>query len=112
MPFAFSGAVRFDPHRPAPSVPPGAPSGSAYLEGWDTVSLNGFVVPRTYIGWYKVNRDCTSTQAFVDSIPNPPTHTEVFIGKDGTLIDVVNVDLLEAGLVLAFSATSAGDNEK
>jgi hypothetical protein len=112
MSFAFSGAIRFDPDRPAPSDPPGAPAGSAYLEGWDTVSLNGFVVPRTYVGWYKVNRDCTSTQAFVDSMGNPPTHTEVFIGEHGTSIEVVNVDPVDIGVVLAFSATSAGDYHK
>ncbi len=110
MPFAFSGAMRFDPFRPAPSEPPGAPAGSAYLEGWDTVSLNGFIVPRTYVGWYKVNADCTSTQAFVDSIGNPPLHTEVFITHGGKLIDVVNVDPVEAGLVLAFTASSVGEH--
>jgi hypothetical protein len=111
IPFAFSGAISFDPHRPAPSEPPGAPPGSAYLQGWDTVSLNGSVVPvlRTYTGWYKVNRDCTSTGAFVDNLGNPATHTEVFIGKEGTSIAVVNVD---PGVVLAFSATSAGDHKE
>jgi hypothetical protein len=72
------------------------------------VALNGLVVPRTYAGWYKVNRDCT-TQALLDSLGNPPTYIEVFIGKEGTSIAVVNVD---PGVVLAFSATSAGDNEK
>ena len=109
MPFAFSGAMRFDPFRPAPSNPPGAPAGSAYIEGWDTVSLNGFVVPRTYVGWYKVNRDCTSTQAILDNIGNPPLHIEVFIADGGSLIDVVNVDPVEAGLVLSFTATSVAD---
>lgn len=81
MPFAFSGALRFDPSRPAPSEPPGAPEGSAYMEGWDTVSLNGLIVPRTYAGWYKVNADCTSNQAITDNIGNPPLFIEVFIGK-------------------------------
>jgi hypothetical protein len=76
------------------------------------VALNGFVVPRTYIGWYKVNRDCTSTQALVDSIGNPPTHNEVFIAEGGTLIDVVNIDPVEAGVVLAFRAISAGDHKE
>lgn len=113
MPLAFSGAVRYYPDRPAPSDPPGAPAGSAYLQGWDTVSLNGFVVPRTYVGWYKVNPDCTSTGAFVDSLGNPPTHTEVFIGQGGTIIDVVNVDPVDFGVVLAFTATSAaGDDQR
>lgn len=111
MPFGFSGAMRFDPFRPAPSDPPGAPAGSAYMEGWDTVSLNGFIVPRTYVGWYKVNADCTSTQAILDSIGNPALHIEVFVANGGTSIDVVNVDPVEAGIVLAFTATSVADHK-
>ena len=102
MPFAFSGAIKFDPNRPAPSEPPDAPPGSAYLEGWDTVSLNGVIVPRTYTGWYLVNADCTSTQAFVDG-QGHSTHVEAFVTKEGTL-QIVNVDPVEAGLVLAFTA--------
>jgi hypothetical protein len=112
MPFVFSGALSFDPSRPAPSEPPGAPEGSAYMEGWDTVSLNGFVVPRTYVGWYKVNPDCTSTQAIIDNIGNPPLPIEAFIGKGARSIDIVNVNPTEAGIVLEFSATSFGEHQE
>lgn len=101
MPFAFSGAIQFRPELPPPGTIPNAPEGSAYLEGWDTVSLNGFITPRTYVGWYKVNSDCSAQMALLDNIGNPLIHTNVIILKGADQIDVLNTDV---PLVVAFTA--------
>ena len=99
MPFAFSGALHFVPQlRPASSAP--GPEGSAYLEGWDLVALNGFAVPRKYVGWYKVNQDCSATMALQDNIGNPAITTQVYIVRDAEGLMVINTD---PGMTLSFT---------
>ncbi|MGB9104102.1 MAG: hypothetical protein WCC59_05030 [Terriglobales bacterium] len=110
LPFAFSGAISFDPDRVPSGFPGDVPAGSAYLEGWDTVSLNGDIVPRTYTGWYKVSPDCTATSALVDSITQVPTNVEVLIMEHAKQIGVINTD---QGFALAFTAASVDrDDDK
>lgn len=100
MPFAFSGALRFDSHkRPSPAA--AGPEGSSYLEGWDLVALNGFEVPRKYVGWYKVNPDCSATMTLQDDIGNPPITTRVYILTDAEGLLVINTD---QGLALSFTS--------
>ena len=85
-PFAFSGVINFD--------------GNGNLNGWDTVSLAGNIVPRTYSGSYQVKPDCTATTELQDSLGND-VHTVSFIYRDARKLAVVNTDL---GTVLAFNA--------
>jgi len=101
MPFAFSGAIVFKPHVSGATGVPGAPAGSSYLEGWDMVSLNGFITPRTYVGWYEVNADCSATMVLVDSLGNPPIHTSALILQGADTIDILNLDV---PFVLSFVA--------
>ena len=88
-PFGFSGVVSFD--------------GRGHLNGWDTVSIGGQVLPepRTYSGTYHMRPDCTATSEFQDSLHND-VHTVNYLYKDGKAVAIVNVD---AGTVLAFNAT-------
>ncbi len=102
MPFAFSGAIRFRPAMPPPGTIADTPPGAAYVEGWDTVSLNGLITPRTYVGWYKVSANCSAEMVLLDSIGNPPIHTKALVLNEGKQIDVLNIDV---PLVLSFTAT-------
>jgi hypothetical protein len=86
-PFTFSGVISFD--------------GKGGLSGWDTVSLAGNVVPRTYSGSYEVKRNCTATMELNDTLGNI-IHTINFIHQDAKKLSVVNTD---PGTVLAFNAT-------
>jgi hypothetical protein len=86
-PFAFSGVINFD--------------GKGKLSGWDTVSLAGNIVPRTYSGTYEVKPNCTAKMELKDTLGND-IHTVNFIYKDGKELAVVNTD---PGTVLAFNAS-------
>ncbi len=100
MPFAFSGALHFVPQQRPSSAAPG-PDGSSYLEGWDLVALNGFEVPRKYVGWYKVNPDCSATMTLKDDIGNPAITTQVYIVSDAQGLLVINTD---PGMTLSFTS--------
>lgn len=91
FPFAFSGAMEFSPH---PSDSPDAPKGAASVYAWDTVSLNGNIIPRVGDGWYKVNRDCTGTIMLHDPGSNTDFHLELLVGKGGQTVHLANVDTL------------------
>ena len=96
MSLNFSGVINFD--------------GKGSFSGSDRVSIAGALVtppgavPRTFTGTYTVGSSCVATMEMVDSIGNPPIHTEVFILQKGKAIQVVNID---DGTVLAFTATKA-----
>jgi hypothetical protein len=78
-PIGFSGAISFD--------------GRGHLKGWDTVSINGMIMPRTFSGNYSVGPNCVSSMTMVDTIGNT-IHTENFILKYGKAIQVVNTDVM------------------
>jgi len=101
IPFAFSGAIVFRPDLVSPNTLTGAPPGSAYLQGWDMVSMHGYIMPRTYVGWYKVQEDCSADMVLLDSIGTPLIHTKVQILKNADAIEILNVD---APMALAFTA--------
>jgi len=90
FPFAFSGAMEFRPNVP-PAGLPDAPAGSGSVVGWDTPSVNGIILPRTETGWYKVDPDCTGKLVLGDSLGND-FHLEMFIGKSGKALHLVNID--------------------
>lgn len=87
VPFAFSGVINFD--------------GKGHLSGWDTVSLAGNIVPRTYSGTYLVKPNCSATMELNDTLGNV-IHTTNFIHQDAKKLSVINTD---PGTVLAFNAT-------
>ena len=91
FPFAFSGAMEFSPRA---SELVGAPEGAASVAGWDTVTLNGQIMPRVYDGWYKVKHDCTGTLVLHDQASNTDFHLELLVGKGGQMLHLVNVDTL------------------
>lgn len=101
VPFAFNGAIVFRPELTLPNSLTGAPPGSAYLQGWDMVSMAGFIMPRTYVGWYKVEVDCSATMVLLDNIGTPLIHTKVQIFKNADAIGILNVDV---PMALAFTA--------
>lgn len=86
VPFAFSGVISFD--------------GKGNLSGWDTVSLGGNIVPRTYTGTYDVKPHCSATMELKDTLGND-IHTVNFIYQGGKELAVINTD---PGTVLAFNA--------
>ncbi len=86
-PFGFSGIITFD--------------GQGNLVGWDTVSIAGNAVPRTYKGTYTVKADCTATMELKDTLNND-IHTKNFIYAGARKIAFINTD---AGTVLGFNAT-------
>lgn len=86
-PLAFSGVISFD--------------GKGNITGWDTVSLAGNIVPRTYTGTYNVKSDCTATSDNTDSLGNH-FHTAMFVYQAAKAVAVVNTDM---GTVLAFNVT-------
>lgn len=85
-PLAFSGVIGFD--------------GKGNLDGWDTVSLAGQIVPRTYSGTYQLKPNCTAAMELNDSLGNT-IHTVNFIYQGAKKLAVVNTD---PGTVLAFNA--------
>jgi hypothetical protein len=98
-PFGFSGAISFD--------------GRGHLKGWDTVSINGLIMPRKFTGTYTVAKNCVSTMILNDTIGNT-IHTENFILKHGKGLLVVNTDTMPSPwdetwplptTVLSFTAT-------
>ncbi len=92
-PFGFSGAISFD--------------GNGGLTGWDTVSLNGLIMPRTYVGTYDVKSNCMASMELNDDIGNPTIHTENIVLKNGKALHVINTDFPRT--VLAFTATKTSD---
>ncbi|MGA2260756.1 MAG: hypothetical protein ABSH28_04895 [Acidobacteriota bacterium] len=102
-----SAAISFEPNRPGLDEILNARAGSACLKGWELVSLNGAIVPMRYVGWYKVDHDCTSTMPLLDDMRNPVSYTEAFILDDAKAIDVVNLD---QGCLLAFPAVLVDDH--
>ncbi len=92
-PFGFSGVLNFD--------------GMGNITGWDTVSLEGVVVPRTFTGTYTMNGNCVATSMISDSMGNPPIHTKNYLTKNGKAMHVINTDF--PSTVLAFTATKTGD---
>jgi len=89
LPLAMSGAIEFHPR-----VPPSSTPGGGSVAWWDTVSINGVIVPRTGTGSYKVNPDCTGTMVLMTDDPPPGQefHLELFVGKHGGALDLVNID--------------------
>lgn len=87
LPLAMSGAIEFHPR-----VSPSSTSGSVVW--WDTASVNGIIVPRTGKGSYKVNPDCTGTVVLTTDDPTPGQvfNLELFVGKHGEALDLVNID--------------------
>jgi hypothetical protein len=94
-PLGFSGAIHFD--------------GAGNLNGWDTVSLNGVTMERTYTGTYTMGANCVSQMVLNDDMGNPPITTENFVLKDGDAIQAVNTDY--PSTVLAFTAVRTGSEE-
>ena len=79
LPFAFSGAMEFQPRASA-------------IVWWDTASINGVIVPRTGTGSYKVNPNCTGTMVLKDNSSGQEFHLELFVGKNGGALYLVNID--------------------
>lgn len=99
FPFAFSGAMEFSGRR---SESPGAPEGAGYVVGWDTVTLNGQIMPRIYDGWYKVERSCTGTVVLHDRASNTDFHLELLVGKGGQTVHLANVDTVPGTAIPTF----------
>ena len=105
VPVASGGSVHYRPYA-SPPVGMSAPPDSAMVTGADFVSLDGLLMPRTLIGWYKVEADCSMTTYFRDDIGNPLLTTRGFIFNSGGGVQTVNTD---TGIVLAFTATKAAE---
>jgi hypothetical protein len=86
-PLAMSGAIEFHPR-----VPPSSTPGSGSVAWWDTVSVNGTIMPRTGTGSYKVNPDCTGTMVLTDPTHGQVFHLELFVSKHGGALYLVNID--------------------
>jgi hypothetical protein len=85
------GAIRFRPYA-SPSGFADAPAGAGSIEKWDTLSLNGMIIPRKTIGWYKINPNCTGTLTMRDNTGVPDSHLELVVGKEGEAVYSVIVD--------------------
>ena len=94
-PFGFSGAIHFD--------------GAGNLNGWDTVSLNGAIMQRTYTGTYTMSAGCVSEMVLTDTMGNTIT-TQNLVLKDGAAIHAVNTDQT-LSTALAFTSVRTGSAE-
>jgi hypothetical protein len=90
---ADSSAMQFHPYQ----RPSAGPPGSGSIEGWDTVSLSGAIIPRILTGWYKVNPNCTGTVVVNDNIGSPVFHLQLFVVNDGTALQILNFDAVSPG---------------
>ena len=99
FPFAFSGALEFSP-RPADSL--GTPEGAGYVGGWDTVTMNGQIIPRVADGWYKVKPDCTGTVVLHDKASNTDFHLELLVGEGSQTVHLANVDTVPGTAIPTF----------
>ena len=77
VPLADTGRVTVD----------GAGNGS----GFDTLSVNGVIVKRTYSGTYSVKDDCSGSAVYVDSLGNT-IHEDFVVTSNGNQIAVIVTD--------------------
>lgn len=91
----MSGAMRFYPGvAPSGKFANSPPSRAAAVKAWDTVSINGQIMPRTMSGWYKINRDCSGTIVLNDGV-NPEFILEAYVGKGGEKVALLNVNAID-----------------
>lgn len=85
VPLGIGGAVQFSSGT-SPSGFPSAPSGASALTAWETISVNGVMLPIQFTGWYLVNSNCTGSMllhATNGVVPDMPY--EMSIAADGSV---------------------------
>ena len=90
IPLGISGAIQFSPEV-SPSAFPTAPSGAAALTAWETVSVNGAMLPIPFTGWYIVNSNCTGSMLLHSTGAVADMNYQLFIAADGS-VQAVNVN--------------------
>ncbi|KAA6464579.1 hypothetical protein DYQ86_00995 [Acidobacteria bacterium AB60] len=91
VPGSAVGSIRFHPYA-SPSGFSDAPAGAGTFDWWDTLALNGMIIPRVATGWYKINPDCTGMMTKRDNTGAPDSHLELLVGKDGGMVYNVTLD--------------------
>ncbi len=85
VPLAISGALQFSPET-SPSGFPTAPSGAAALTAWETISVDGSMLPVPFTGWYLVNSNCTGSMLLhATNSAVSDTLYEIFLAADGSV---------------------------
>lgn len=84
--FAETGLIVFD--------------GNGGFKGQDTVSFNGTIISRTFVGTYKVEQNCTTSFTYTDKFKNSSTAIGVIV-KNGK--KVLFIQTVPSGTVITAS---------
>jgi len=91
----MSGAMRFYPGVfPSGKYTNTPPPGAGTVKAWDTVSINGQIMPRTMTGWYTVDGHCSGKIVLNDGL-NPEYIIEAYVGKSGDKVATLNVNTMD-----------------